>query len=142
MTIFGIEMFSKSWFISLSAQAGIKYWFATRFCFRPFLFDTFVNDHFFLVEDAEIHNYTYGMTTYVCNHELENIVSKLESDPEKVSKWFCDIDMKLNAEKYHILIFGEQITNISVHINATSITDSAEEKLLGVMLDRNRNTLC
>ena len=96
---------SKSRLMNLSAQAGVKYWCATGFCFGPFLFDTFVNDHFFPVEDAEIYNYTDGMTTYVCDHELENIVSKLESDPEKVSEWFCDINMKLNAEKYHILIF-------------------------------------
>ena len=31
----------------------------------------FVNDLFFLVEDAEIYN-------YVCNHGLENVVSKLD----------------------------------------------------------------
>ena len=43
--------------------------------------------------------------------------------------------MKLNPEKCHLLIFGEKNTDVSVQIGATTITESAEEKLLGVKLD-------
>ena len=42
-----------------------------------------------------------------------------------------------NAEKCHLLIFGEKSTNVSVQIGATSITESNEEKLSGVTHDKN-----
>ena len=56
--------------------------------------------------------------------------------------------MKLNPDKCHLLIFGEKNSDVSVQIGATTITESVEEKLLGVKLDKNLNfknhvnTLC
>ena len=40
------------------------------------------------MEDTETCNYADYTTMYVCDHELENIVSKLESDAGQLSKWF------------------------------------------------------
>ena len=56
----------------------------------------FTNDIFFLVKDTEIYN-------DVCDHELENGVSKLELDSQQFYKWFEDIITKINAEKCYFL---------------------------------------
>ena len=66
----------------------------------------------------------------MCGHELEHIVSSLETDAQKLSEWFLDNSMKLNPDKCHLLIFGEKNTDVSVQIGATAITESVEEKPL------------
>ena len=55
--------------------------------------------------------------------------------------------MKLNPDKCHLLIFGKKNIDVSVQIHATSMTESAEEKLLVVTLDKQLdfesvNSLC
>ena len=44
---------------------------------------------------------------------------------------------QLNPDKCHLLIFGGNNTDVSVHIGEIMVTESVEEKLLGVTLDRN-----
>ena len=65
------------------------------------------------------------------------IVSSLETDAQKLSKWFLDNSMKLNPDKCHLLVFGEKNNDVSVQIGVTTVTESVEEKLLGVTLDKN-----
>ena len=101
----------------------------------PLLFDVFINDLFLLVEETEICNHADDTTIYVFGHELEHIVSSLETDAQKLSKWFLDNSMKLNPDKCHLLIFGEKITDVSLQIGATKITESVAKELLGVTLD-------
>ena len=45
----------------------------------------------------------------------------------------------MNPDKCHLLIFREKITDLSVQIGATLITESVEEKLLGVTRDKHLN---
>ena len=48
------------------------------------------------------------MTIYVSDNELENIVTTLKSDAEKLPKWLHDSNMNLHIEKYHLLIIREK----------------------------------
>ena len=75
----------------------------------PLLFNIFLHDLFFLVEEIEICNYADDTTIYVCGQELEQIVSSLENDAQRISKWFFDNSMKLNPDKCHLLISGGKI---------------------------------
>ena len=68
----------------------------------PLLFNTFLND-LFLLKETEICNYADNTTVYVCGYELEQIVSSLEIDVRKLSKWFFDNKMKVNPDKCHLL---------------------------------------
>ena len=103
----------------------------------PHLFNVFINDLFFLVEETEICNYADNTIIYVCGHELEHIVSSLKTDAEKLSKFILDNSIRLNPDTCHLLIFWEKTTDVSMQIAATTITESVEEKLLSVTLDRN-----
>ena len=75
---------------------------------EPLLFNVFINDLFLLVEETENCNYANSMTIYVCGHELKHVISSLETDTQKLSKWFLDNSMNLNPEKCHLLIFWEK----------------------------------
>ena len=78
------------------------------------LFNVFINDLFLLVEETEICNYADDTTIYVCGHELEHLVSGLETDAQKLSKWFLDNCMKLNPDKMSSFDFwGEKHGRIS-----------------------------
>ena len=104
----------------------------------PLLFNIFFND-LFLPAETEICNYADDTTVYVCGHELEQIASSLEIDFRELSDWFFDNKMKLNPDKCHLLIFGAKNADLSVNIGETIITESVEEKLLGITLDKNLN---
>ena len=90
-------------------------------------------------EETEICNYADDTTIYVCGQELERIVSSLENDAQRISQWFFDNSMKLNPDKCHLLIFAGRNADLSVRIGETMVTESVEEKLLGVTLDKNLN---
>ena len=114
----------------------------------PLLFNAFINDLFLLVEETEVCCYADDTTIYVCGHELQHIASSLETDAQKLSKWFLDSSMKMNPEKCHLLIFGEKNTDVSVHTDPTIIRESVEEKRLAVTQDKHLdfknqvNSLC
>ena len=74
----------------------------------PLLFNVVMNYLFLLVKETEICNYADDTTIYVFGHELEHMVSSLETDAQKLSKWIFDNSMKLNPEKFHLLIFGRK----------------------------------
>ena len=82
-------------------------------------FNVFINDFFFLVEETEVCNYADDTIIYVCDNNLKHVVSSLETDAHKLSKWFLDNNMKLKPGKYHPLIFGEKNTEVSVQVCAT-----------------------
>ena len=44
--------------------------------------------------------------------------------------------MKLNEDKCHLMIFGENSNEISLNIGRVTIKESMEEKLLGVILEK------
>ena len=90
-----------------------------------------------MAEETEVCNHADDTTIYVCGNELEHVVSSLETDAQKLSKWFLDNDMKLNPGKCHHLIFMEKNIDVSLQIGATFMTESVEEKLLGVTLDKH-----
>ena len=84
------------------------------------------------MEETEVCIYAGDTIIYVCSQELEQVVSSLENDAQRISKWFFDNTMKLNPDKCHLLIFGGSNTDVSVHIGETVVTESVAEKLLGV----------
>ena len=47
--------------------------------------------------------------------------------------------MKLNEEKWHLLVFGEKGTKVSIKASSSVIKESNEEKLLGDIIDQKLN---
>ena len=68
------------------------------------------------------------------------MISRLEIDSALSSKWFCDNNMKLNEDKCHLITIGtNHVAAISINIGSSTIHESNQEKLFGVIID-NRLT--
>ena len=74
----------------------------------PLLFNVFINDVFFLLNEIEICNYTDDTAIYCPHQELQEVTITLENDTARLSTWFAGNFMKLNEEKCHCLVFGEK----------------------------------
>ena len=62
----------------------------------PLLFNIFLIDLFFIIEDTEIASYADDNTPYVIADNIDGIIKSLEEASEILFKWFNDILMKIN----------------------------------------------
>ena len=69
-----------------------------------FLFNIYINELFFLAENTNICIYVGDTTFYACDSDLHNLILRLEHDYVLVIEWFECNYMKLNQDKYHLLI--------------------------------------
>lgn len=75
-------------------------------------------------------------------------MERLEHDIELAMEWLENNYMKLNEVPCHLLVAGYRYQTISTQIGETRILESTNEKLLGLIIDRNLNfdvyafTLC
>ena len=90
------------------------------------------------------------INTHVCNFaddttlsafgtNLEDLLHNLEYDTQSAIVWFDNNYMKLNQDKCHFLITGNVIEHLWAKVGDELIWESAEEKLLGVTIDKNLN---
>ena len=96
----------------------------------PLLFNIYLNDLFMFVKDAEICNYADDTTIYACDSNVESVVKTLESDALKIASWFPNNCMKLNEDKYHLMVFGDKSNEISLNIGRVTIKESTEKSCL------------
>ena len=100
----------------------------------PLLFNIYLNDIFYFV----IADYADDITPYSVDAKMEPLLNSIGTDTNTLIKWFNDNYLKLNADKYHLLISNH---NKDIHINIEEevIECSNSVKLLGVTLDNNLN---
>ena len=72
----------------------------------PILFNIYINDLFFIIEQTAICNYADDNTINACDMNLENLLRRLEHDSILAIEWFHQNYMKLNESKWHLLISG------------------------------------
>ena len=70
---------------------------------------------------------------------LEELLHNLEYDTLSAIIWFENNFMKLNDDKCHFLISGNMNEHLFAKVGEEIIWESAEEKLLGVVIDKNLN---
>ena len=77
--------------------------------------------------------------TDVCNYakDLQNLISRLENDSVLAIEWFECNYMKLNHDKYDLLISGHEYESVWAYIGSCKIWESKDQKLLRVNIDRN-----
>ena len=102
----------------------------------PLLFNIYINNLLFSLNNTDVWNYADDTTLFACDIDTDSVVARLELDSARAIKWFSDNYMKLNEDKCHLLTFGNiSDDSVSVRIGSSIITNSTEEKLLGVTLD-------
>ena len=103
----------------------------------PLLFNIYITDLFMFVKDAQICNYAEDTTIYACDTNIESVIKTLGSDALNIVEWFPNNCMRLNGDKCHLMVFGDKSNGVTLNIGSITIKKSTEEKLLGVIFDKN-----
>ena len=54
----------------------------------PLLFNVYINDLTFFIEDSHLCNFAYDNTLYASDFKLEGVISRPENDMQKTLVWF------------------------------------------------------
>ena len=92
----------------------------------PLLFNIYLNDLFYLVESTEVCNFADDTTFFVCDKDLKTLISRLEHDSHLAIKWFESNYVKLNQDKYHLLVSGYKHENTRARIDEVKIWESSK----------------
>ena len=120
-----------------SSYRDIKYGVPQGSILGPLLFNIFLNDIFFFVNDSNITNYADDNTPYAAEDSVEKLLETLERETNIVIEWFKVNEMKSNSDKCHLIIVNNQDNNIK--IGNDIITSKTSVKLLGVTIDNKLN---
>ena len=101
------------------------------------LFNIYINDLFSHLHKTHVCNFADDTTLNAFNISLEELLHNLEYDTSSAIIWFRDNYMKLNEEKCHFLISGKLPEYYFVKVGGELIWETAEEKLLGITIDKN-----
>ena len=102
----------------------------------PLLFNIYINHFFPSLNNSEVCNYADDTTLFVCDDDIDSVVSRIELDWAHAVKLFCDNCMKLNEDMCYLLTFGDiSKESVSVEIGSSTITNSVEKESRGVALD-------
>ena len=114
----------------------------------PLLFNIFMCDMFFILEDIDIASYADDTTPYASAQSLEELIIILEDISDTLFHWFTFFnEMKANESKCHLLL-SKNCASSKMKIDHIEIENSESEKLLGIQVDCNLNfnshlnTLC
>ena len=78
-------------------------------------------------------NFADDTAIFATDSCLGKVLERLETDVFVLSKWLPGNFMKLNDGKCYLLTLGQS------KVEEASVEGSSEEKLLGVILDKNLN---
>ena len=78
----------------------------------PHLFNIYLNDLFFLTESTDVCNFADDTTFYACDRNLNDLINRLEHDSFLATELFENNAMKLNDDKYHLLVSGHKYGNV------------------------------
>ena len=123
---------------SFSTYKYLKFGVPQGSVLGPLFFNIYINDLLLSIQETEICNHADDTTVYASDMRLENVISRLENDSKIIIEWFANNYMKLNEDKCHFMVFGESTNEeLSINIGSCAVSNSKEEKLLGVLIDTN-----
>jgi hypothetical protein len=99
----------------------------------PLLFNIFLCDIFFIMEDVEFASFADDNTPYVTGDCIKNVAFSLEKSTLDLLNWFYDNQMKANPEKFNLIASSSE--KISLTLANTCINSNDSVKLLGVEVD-------
>ena len=102
----------------------------------PLLFNIYINDLFFLTENT-VCNYADEAKFYACDSDFHNLISRLEDDSIlPIERFECNY-MKLNKDKFYLLISRHNYQSVWGNIGSYKIWESNDQRPLEFNMDRN-----
>ena len=101
------------------------------------LFNIFINDLIFFIQETEVCNFSDDTTIYSCSLNYKEAAHKLSNDTYIVLNWFKVNSMVVNPDKFQIMFLGSKIGNnkITIAIESKEIKCKREVKLLEITID-------
>ena len=103
----------------------------------PVLFNIFLRDLFFIIDDVDVGNYADDNTPYAHGKFPNKALDKPECTSRNIFEWFLNNTMRANPDKCHFLSSLNMNTEISV--SSFDIENTHSQKLTGVTIDRRLN---
>ena len=124
---------------SYSSLSDLLYGVPQGSILGPLLFNIYLTDLFFLIEESDIANYADDCSLYTSGDKSKDVIKALENDSKLLFNWFEINGMKANPDKSH-LILSNSDTNLFAEIDGHKINNQNEADLLGITID-NKLTL-
>ena len=102
----------------------------------PILFNIYLNDLFYFLH-CDICNFADDTTPFVCDKDLEFVISQLEEHSQVAINWFENNYMKMNSDKCHLLVSGHKHEQIWAKIGNDKVCETRSAELLGVTIDND-----
>ena len=103
----------------------------------PNPFNIYINDKFFALNEIYISNFADDTTPYVWDSNLKSVLEKLEHNSKLAIARFEMNYMKLNTDKCHLLISGNQYEYMWAKLVQDIVWESNDVEVLGVTIDSN-----
>ena len=97
------------------------------------LFNLFMCEIFLFLHEAQSSGYADDNTPFVVRDNISDVIADLKEIGTKLLIWFSDNQMKLNADKCHLLMNTKDQNFLK--IGNFNIKNSCSEKLLGIIFD-------
>ena len=87
----------------------------------PLLFNIFLCDLFFIMNDVEFASYADDNTPFFVGDDLNDVILKLQNASKTLFKWFNDNQMKANPDKCHFFRTSSVKTSIMIENKQTAL---------------------
>ena len=104
----------------------------------PLLFDIYINDIFLFSQSFNMANYADDCSPYEFSGSIDEVVQKLEHDSGILMDWYEMNYLKPNPDKWHLPL-SDTGEDIFLSIEGKVISNSVDEKILGVYFDNKLN---
>ena len=108
----------------------------------PVFFNLSINDLFFFIEKASMHNLADDNTLSAWGERVSKLIDTLESESNIAIAWFTKNKMIINPDKFQAIILDKKksnLTNIPLNIDNQTIKSVTSVELLGIHLDDKLN---
>ena len=86
---------------SYSSWKELKFGIPQGTILGPLLFNIFINDIFYFINETKIANYADDTTIYTIDDNITNLLKLLKTETTVVLNWFRKNEMKSNDDKCH-----------------------------------------